>query len=402
MNGSQGLLLVAGREVRERGRSKGFLVSMVLTIVFIAAVIILPQLLGGGPSTHRVGLVGEGNESVMAAVEELAIANLEPGEEPDTFETIPFPDRQAANTALENDQVDVLLIDGSELVTGSGGFFGGSGLVELFQQAAGTVRIQELLAENPDAAEDVIEILSSEPLAVTTLGGEDPDGDTRPLVAYAGLVLMYIAILSYGTWTLTGVTEEKSSRVVEVLLGTLKPWQLLGGKVLGIGLLGVSQFLLTLLVALLALRLTDSFELPAISVESLSVLLLWFILGFAVYSVAFGAAGSLASRPEEAQSASFPLSMVAVVGFFVSFQVLNEPQSLAARIATFFPFTAPYVVPIRNALDSISPVEHVLSIIVMMTSIVVIVRLSGRVYRGGVLGSGARIKIREAWRGGAS
>ena len=398
MNGWQGLALVARREVRERGRSKSFLISLVLTVVVVAGVFVVPQLLGRGADTHRIGTVGAGNEPVVGAAEELAAAGLAEDEDPDTFLAIPYPNLAAARAALEDDEVDLILVDGEAIVLKSSGFSSQGGPIELLQRAAGSVRLQELVAENGQAVADVVAILSSEPLRVSTLSGEDLEGDVRPLVAYVGLILMYIAILGYGTWTLTGVTEEKNNRVVEVLLATLRPWQLLGGKVLGIGVLGMLQFLLTLAVAFTVVRLTSLIDLPDLPVATVAVLFLWFVLGFAVYSVGFGAAGALASRPEEAQTVSFPLSTVAVVGFFVSFQVLDDPLSPAARIASFFPFTAPYVVPIRNSLDGIALWEHALAVLAMLVSIVVMVRIAGRIYRGGVLRSGGRVKIRDAWR----
>lgn len=390
--------MVARRELRERGRSRSFLISLAVTVLIVAGVVIVPQLVGGGPDEYLIGVVGEGNEPIIAAARELTAAELDEGEEPDVYMTRQLPDISAARAALSADDVDLVLANGNEILVKTAGFFSVGGPAELLQRAAGSVRLQELVAESGQAVADVIAILSSEPLRLSTLSGDDLEDDTRPALAYVGLVLMYIAILSYGTWTLTGVTEEKSNRVVEVLLATLRPWQLLGGKVLGIGLLGMIQFLLTLVVAFAAVRVTDLIDLPDLPVATLAILFMWFVLGFAIYSVAFGAAGALASRPEEAQSASFPLTMMAVVGFFVSFQVLEDPESTAARIATYFPFTAPYVVPIRSSLDGITLWEHSLAVVIMIISISVMVRIAGRIYRGGVLRSGARVKIREAWR----
>jgi ABC-2 type transport system permease protein len=252
--------------------------------------------------------------------------------------------------------------------------------------------------ENGQAAADVIEILSSSPLEVVSLDGEDPEGDIRPVIAYAGLLLMYIAILSYGSWTLTGVTEEKNNRVVEVLLATLRPWQLLGGKVLGIGLLGVGQFVLTIGFAFILVNMTDALDIPRLPIDGLLFLILWFILGFSVYSVSYAAAGSLASRPEDAQSAAFPMTMLAVAGFFVSINALDDPTSMLARVTSFVPFTAPFVVPIRQSLDGIGAVEHVATAIVAIFSIVLLVRLSARIYAGGLLRFGRRVKLKEAWR----
>lgn len=400
MTGLTGMWMVAKRELRERGRSKSFVISCVVTLVLVIGALIVPQLLGGEPTTHEIGAVGKGNDSIVDAAQSLANAeagDAPEGSEPDRFEVTGFANRTDAEAALVAGEVDVVLIDGTTILQERAGF-SGSGLVERLQSAAGSVRLQQLVAENGQAAADVIAILSSRPLNVTTVAGEDPEGDARPIIAYGGLLLMYLAILSYGAWTLTGVTEEKNNRVVEVLLATLRPWQLMGGKVLGIGLLGVFQFSLTVGVTFAVVRAANLVEIPALPPSTLWVLVLWFILGFAVYSVSYAAAGSLTSRPEDAQTASFPLTMLAVAGFLVSLQALDDPNSTLSRVTSFVPFTAPYVVPIRNSLDGIRPLEHVVAVMVALVSVFLLIRLAARIYSGGLLRFGARTKIREAWR----
>lgn len=397
VSGIGGMRLVAMRELRERGRSKSFLIGSVLTLLLVAAVLMLPPLLGGEPTTHQIGIVGEENEPIVEAARELAIAEAGEGDEPDLYETVRYTERDDAEEALSAGEVDLVLIEGATVLQERTGF-SGNGLVDAVQRAAGSVRLQRLVEENGQAAADVIEILSSSPLEVVSLDGEDPAGDLRPVIAYAGLLLMYIAILSYGSWTLTGVTEEKNNRVVEVLLATLRPWQLLGGKILGIGLLAIGQFVLTVGFAFVLVNLTGVVDIPALPPESLLVLVVWFVIGFSIYSVSYAAAGSLASRPEDAQSAAFPMTMIAVVGFFVSINALDDPTSTLARIVSFVPFTAPFVVPIRQSLDGIGLVEHVAAVVVAVLAIFVLVRLSARIYAGGLLRFGRRVKLKEAWR----
>lgn len=399
ISGIGGMWLVARRELRERGRSKAFIISCVVTLLLVGAALIVPRLVGGDAAIHKIGVVGADNQAVIDAAQDLAAADvdLEEGEEPDQFDAIEFSNQEAAEEALVAGDVDLVLIDGTTLLQERSGF-SGNGLVETLQRAAGSVRLQRLVEENGQAAADVIEILSSSPLEVTSLSGEDPEGDIRPVIAYAGLLLMYIAILSYGSWTLTGVTEEKNNRVVEVLLATLRPWQLLGGKVLGIGLLAIGQFILTIGFAFAMVNLTDALDIPSLPIDSLVFLVLWFVLGFSVYSVSYAAAGSLASRPEDAQSAAFPMTMLAVAGFFVSINALDDPTSTLARIMSFIPFTAPFVVPIRQSLDGIGTVEHAAAVVVAIIAIVVLIRLAARIYAGGLLRFGRRVKLKEAWR----
>lgn len=401
MSGWTGLSLVTRREIRERARTKGFLISSILTLVVITAAIVIPSIVGGGADTHRVGVLGEGNEEIVAAASEFSVAEAsgEGGREPDAYETVSYGSRDEAAEGLRVGDVEVVLIDGATALVASEGF-GGASLLDTLQQAAGAVRLQNLVASSEEAA-SVIEVLSEDPLEVTTVAGEDSAAPERGTIAYGGLVLMYIAVLSYGNAALTGVTEEKNNRVVEVLLATLRPWQLLGGKVLGIGLLGLVQFAATLSVAFIALKATNALDLPTLDATTVAVLVLWFILGFSVFSVLYAAAGALASRPEEAQSASLPMTMIAVIAFFLSFGVLGEPDSALARIATFVPFTAPFVVPIRSSLGAISLAEHVLAVVVTVLAIVLLVRVAARIYSGGLLRFGRRVRLREAWKGEA-
>ena len=391
--------MVARRELRERGRSKSFLITTIVTLVIVVGLVVLPEVIGGGTSDYRVGSIGEGNEAIIEAAELLGNAEDEPDAEPSVSITaVEMESREDAESGLEEGELDAVLIDGSELLVESVGGFGGSEIVGLLQRGAASVELESIVAEEGDVAADVIEVMTSDPLETTTLSGGDPADETRGAVAYAGLLLLYIAVLIYGTTILYGVTEEKTNRVVEVLLSTIKPWQLLGGKILGIGLLGIAQFAGTILVALLTVRLTGIYEIPTLNAWSVVNLVMWFILGFLVFGVLFGAAGSLVSRMEDAQNVAFPMSLTAVVGFFVAITTLSDPDGAAAVIGTFIPLTAPFVVPVRAALDAIPVWQYVASLIITSASIVGLVLVTGRIYAGGLLRYGGRVKIREAWR----
>jgi ABC-2 type transport system permease protein len=210
-----------------------------------------------------------------------------------------------------------------------------------------------------------------------------------------------MAVLLYGTWILTGVTEEKSNRVVEVLLSSIRPWQILGGKILGIGTLAMAQLLGTLVIAVVALRTTGAFDLPPVEVSSIFNLLLWFVIGFLIFAVLFGAAGSLVSRMEEANTIAFPMTMAAVVGFFFSIISLDDPSGVVATVGTFIPLTAPFVVPVRAALEAIPAWQYVVALVICILFIGVATRVAGRIYAGGLLRYGGRVRVREAWQSAA-
>jgi ABC-2 type transport system permease protein len=399
MSGFTGVWLVAARELRERGRSKAYLISTIFTIVILLGAIFVPALIGGDGTTHEIGLVGEGGQELVDAAAELAEQRAvdEPAER---FETHVFDSVEEAESALNEGTIDVAVVDVTELLTRGAGFFGGSSADSRLQESAATVRIQDLVVENAEAAE-VVNLLASEPLEVRTLGdASEEEQALRGAIAFGGLILMYMAVLTYGTWMLSGVTEEKTNRVVEVLLSTLKPWQIFAGKLAGIGFLGVGQMAALIVIALVALRLNDSIDLPALPLDSVVALIGWFVLGFLLYATLFGAAGSLVSRMEDAQNAAAPLSILAVIGYLFSFTALGDPGGTVAVVGTFVPFTAPYVAPIRLAFGEIGGWEMALSVLVTISTIVLMVRLAGRVYSGGLLRFGSRVKWRDAFRTG--
>lgn len=399
MSGLGTLWQVSLREITERARSKAYLLTTGLTVLIVLGLIVLPDLFGSSTTERTIGSVGSGNEVIVSTAVDLGNANDEPGEPPSiALETVPYDDREEALAALESGEVDAVLVDGEEMIVENIGGFGGSAFVGGLQRAAGTVQIQNIIEEEGQAAADIIEILTSDPLQTTTLTERDAEeSESRTVVAYFGLLLLYLAVLLYGTWILTGVTEEKSNRVVEVLLSSVRPWQILGGKILGIGILALAQLLGTIAVAVIALRVTGAFDLPPIEIGAVLNLLLWFVVGFLIFAVLFGAAGSLVSRMEDANTIAMPMSMTAVVGFFVSITALNDPDGIVAVIFTFIPVTSPFVVPVRTALAAIPVWEYIVALVIALVAIGVLTGIAGRIYAGGLLRYGGRVKLREAW-----
>jgi ABC-2 type transport system permease protein len=275
---------------------------------------------------------------------------------------------------------------------------GSSGLVGLLNGTAQTLEFQDLIAGAGVSADELTEILATDALEVRGLEPEDPNRATNQAVSFVAMFLLYFAILSYGAWTLNGVIEEKSNRIVEVLMSALRPHHLLSGKVLGIGLLGLVQLVLVSGSALIAALAVDLLAVPQVTVSVAVSLVLWFVLGFAFYAVAYAGLGALVSRMEDAQSVATPLTLVGVVGYMVAFQALEHPDGLVARITTYLPPTAPFVVPIRTVQSAIPWWELVASVVVMVAATYGMIRLAGRLYSGGILHIGQRMKVREAWR----
>ncbi|MDH3190893.1 MAG: ABC transporter permease, partial [Acidimicrobiia bacterium] len=143
---------------------------------------------------------------------------------------------------------------------------------------------------------------------------------------------------------------------------------------------------------------SGSVDIPEIPATALANLVIWFVLGFLLYATLFGAAGSLVSRVEEAQTVAMPMTLSSVGGFMAGYAVLADPDGPVAVITTLIPLTAPFTVPIRVALVAIPAWQYALSVALTMAMLYVAIRLAGRIYAGGLLRFGSRTKLREAWR----
>jgi ABC-2 type transport system permease protein len=390
VNGARKAWLVAAREMRERSRSRAFLASLIVMVVVVAGIIVLPSLLSSGGGIKDIGVTG-------SIPTELPQAIHTQGDAVDIHARVrPYETLAAGQRAVRNGDIDVLVVDGQRLewrrqtddqlraiVTGAIQFVA----IRDRAEAAGI---------NPDKMLALVAPVPVKNVELGQVAGRSRDDETA---AFIMTVLLFMSIATYGAMVLSGVVEEKASRVVEVLLARMPARSLLAGKVAGIGLLGLGQIALTALIALVAVTMTDSASIPAVRGSVLAWVVMWFVLGYALYATVFGALGALASRPEDAQSAAGPVSVVLIAGYFVSFAAIGSPDTVWAKIVSFFPATAPLAMPNRIAMGATAWWEPVLAVAVTVAAIAALVQFGGRVYSGGILHTGPTLKLREAWHG---
>jgi ABC-2 type transport system permease protein len=183
---------------------------------------------------------------------------------------------------------------------------------------------------------------------------------------------------------------------MEVILSAVRPPELLAGKVIGIGLLGLGQFAAVALAGTIA-AISVGRHLPPSTPGAIGLVVLWFVLGYAFYCSAF-AAGAASSRQEEAPTVAGPLTVLILLGYFVSLGVQSNPDDVLARITPFVPPLAPLVMPARMLLGHAQPWELPASVAVMLVATYGLVRLAGRAYSGNILRFGGRITLRELLR----
>lgn len=357
MRGMRPVYLVARREIRERVRTRGFLIATALTLLGVLAIVAISAInSGGGPKTATVAALGDRDRAVLAEVE---------GEHEALDLTIKGSDRD-----LNEDQARQALIDG--------------------EIDAALIGRRVLISQ--DAPEALAAVLARTQVEVVS----DPDAeDDASGIAFLTTLLMYLAIISAGYTVSSGVVEEKTSRVVELILGAVKPSQLLAGKVLGIGLVSLLQFGLIVVTGFVAASLAGSIDLPDATATTAVLALLFFILGFIFYGCAFATAGAIVSRQEDSQSSTSPLMVLLVGGYLASFPVIDDPDSTLAVILSFVPPVAPMIVPVRAATDSIPPEQLALSILCMLAGCAALIWAAGKIYERAILRMGAPLKFGE-------
>ena len=375
--------LVAGREISTRIRDKGFLIGSAVLIVLILGMLVFQVAVNSGTDTTEIGVV-----SAPAAVTDALRAQGEPlGTD---VQIRKYEDEATARAAVQDGDVDAALLspsgDQPELLVEATG-----GQVEsLVQSALQTLSLDQQLTASGLQLQlpPRVDVVALDP---------DADADTEAaVVALVGVVVLYSLLILFGQFVAQGVVEEKSSRVVELLLATMRPWQLLAGKILGLGLLGLAQMLVIAVIGVAGALTFDVVELPGRLIGTVVTVVAWFVLGYAFYASVFAAAASLVSRQEDLGSVITPASLLLVVGFVISVQAAQAPTGTLATVTSFIPGLSPLVMPVRQAAGGTQWWEVVVAVLLMLVSIAAIVRIGGRIYSGALLRTGGKVKLREA------
>lgn len=383
--------LIAGRVFAERLRSRAFQVSTGISLVIVLGLIIAPQLFGDdGPDAFTIGLL-----DTDAAAQQAIEATAPVFDAEVTFADV--ADRDDALVRLEDGDLDGVVEDGQRLLVFDEAHTG-------MEQVVETALQQRTLQQRLDAAgiapAEAADLLAPAEVEVVALSGRDgEDVQTGQGIALFGIILLFISVTTSAGFLLMGTVEEKSSRVVEVLLGAVRPWHLLAGKLAGMGALALGQFALIVAAALTAVVATDAVDLPATTASAVVWTLVWLVLGYAFYATFFAVAGALASSMEDAQSTAGPINILLLAAYLASIFVVGEdPNSIAAVVLSILPPFAPLAMPARIATGAAAPWEVALALGLMVPAIYGTIRLAGRLYAEGLLRTGGRVKVREIWR----
>jgi ABC-2 type transport system permease protein len=385
--------LVMRREIVERIREKAFLYSTGVSLLLIAGAAALPAFIGDDDGGFDVGFVGAAPSEIQRSAADPTLSAVDVVITPREYE-----DRAAAESALEAEEIDAAVVDGKQLI---GREEVPAELQAFLPEVSSRLRLLETLNEAGVPPGQIQEALNPAPLEVSALDPPEQDQDEKSGLASIGSIILFLQVFGYGYWVSMGVVEEKSSRVVEIILAKIRPAQLLAGKVIGIGLLGLMQLILIVGVGLTIAVATGSIELPSGTGEIIALVLVWFLLGYAFYSSLFAVSGALVSRVEELQSSTAPMSILLFASYFIGITATNNPDSTLATVASYLPPSAPLAMPQRAIVGDASGVEVVLSMAITLAAAAALIPIAGRLYTGGILRMGGVVKLREAWRSSA-
>jgi ABC-2 type transport system permease protein len=236
--------------------------------------------------------------------------------------------------------------------------------------------------------------------------GEEKNTDGVFIASFVIGLMIYITLAIYGQQILGAVVEEKETRIAEILFSSARPFELMMGKLVGVGLAGLTQLgiwvgTIAVLVGVLALQADFSTIVPFLpTITPLMVLyfLIFFLLGFFLYASIFALIGSMVTTVQEGSQFAFPPIMIMLAGFYFCFAVIRDPNSTVSFWATIAPFLAPITMPVRILAETPPFWQIGLSILVNLAAIAGLVWLASRVYRVGMLMYGKRATIPEVWK----
>ncbi len=384
--------LVAGREVRERVRARSFLLGTALLVLIVLAFGVVSNFIGGDDTpTIDIGVAPADVTAAAADLEE-ALGDTAALFGRDAVVTS-IDTAAAAREQLERDDLDVVVdIERQEIVFADRV---DDEVLAIAQQAWSSIEVRSALADFGLDPAQIDAALTPTALQPVSLDGDDGVDGLAILTGMITAILLYIVLQTFGTYVLTGVVEEKSTAVIEVLLVRANPHQLIAGKVIGIGVVAMIQFAAAVAAGLVSLGISGV-EVPGEVWAAVPMSIVWFLGGYALYSTLFALAGSLVSRQEDANAAAMPINTALIGAYVLVFVLGSDPESTTSAVLSVIPPSAPLLMPMRMAAGAATAVEVIAALVLLVVAILLAWRLAGRIFEHVLLNRGSRIAWRDA------
>lgn len=404
--------VIARREFLERVRTKWFMIVTLLGPIGLVGIVVIPAYLGKKSAEKGVAIqvIDESERGVGEAMAGAAVAldskyKIEP--------IAPGPDDAEMWKRVDAERIDGFLRIPAGIVDGEDALYRGDNaasfsvraeLTKLVNFAVVGLRAQDAGLDQ----ENVLKILR--PVGVSMEGAAGASGAGLFVAGYVVMFLLYMAILLYAMNVMRGVIQEKTSRVVEIVISAARPRALMLGKIIGVGSVGLAQLALWSVLALVLINYrgpilgffgiegASSLSLPNLGALDFAVVLAYFLLGFFLYAALYAAIGALVSSEQEASQLQMPVVLLLIIPVMSVGALTDDPNGPIASALTMFPFSSPVLMPMRYLLDGASGTSVLISLAILCATIAATVWVAAKIYRLGILLTGKRPSFRTILR----
>ena len=403
------ILAVARWEYIEKVKTKTFIVSLIITPLIIILFSVLPSLLFRDevPNVEMVGIIDTSGIYFDELDKAMSQYTLPDGKRNYLLINLTFKDKnlkELKSTATKNIQKN--LIEGCLIIYSfkndsisaeyRSKSLGNFKVVGRFEEALSSIRLKHKL-ENEGIDTKFLSYFKDK-INVAQLkieeGGKVSDLDffTTFFTSIIFILLLMMMVVYSGQMLVRSMIEEKSSRLIEVLISSSTPDELLTGKIIGLSLLGLTQIFIWLIIGI---SLVTGAIVPPNAFNNILPMLLYFILGFLFYSSLFVGIGSTVTTEQEAQQITTYLSLILMLPVVIALPAIQNPDFIVTKVLSYFPLTTPTVMLLRLNVETVSPIELVLTLSIMIISIIVVTKLSAKIFRIGILSYGSKPTLRD-------
>jgi ABC-2 type transport system permease protein len=408
-----GIFTVLGFTFKEYVRKKSFIISTIIMLLLTVILFCLPSIISSIQSATSGGAGASGNQSSLGTVYVIdsdkilssdfsALHTAFPGysfeaESADKLKSL-------ENTTKNSDKMSIVVLYLQNNTPAFAYYVKKSGNgpdTDMLSKTLKSAYTTKLLSENnvPDSVTS--KVLSDVPYSVTELGKGMLAG---MISSYAIIFVLFFAIYMYGYWVAMSIASEKTSRVMELLITSTKPSRIVIGKSAAMGLIGLMQLALIILTGIATYMIAfpkdlkllgETFSLSNFSPLAIIMIFVYFLLGFSLYAMLNAVAGATISKAEDIQSAIMPISMIAMISFYLSYAGVLSPDSTMAKVVSIIPFTAPFSMPTRLLNTNVPGYEVVASVLLLILTTALMGFISIKLYSSAVLHYGKKLKFSE-------
>lgn len=414
------LFIIVRKEYLERVRTRAFVLGTALGPLLIALMMFGPHLLAErtGPERQTIVIVDPGDGIASTQLEEmLRGAAAMQGENFPLVVSFERPEgifdedavREVLDGRVEIDEIDAYVILAQNFMrTGRATYYGetlsGAIGVQALENYLDQVVQEQRMRGLGIAAADLADVLRGAQLERRTIGvDEEQDLQSRALVGIAMIMMLYMMMVLYGQFTMSAVIEDKSTRVVEVMLASVTPSQLMVGKVVGQGLVGFTQFVIWAAAGGLFSNFGGQVAGMDLDFGQIDAALwgwfgVFFVLGFLMYSALYAGVGALCSSMQDAQNYQFPITALIVLPMLLLSVAMQAPDSGPAMVLSMIPLFTPILMFIRVVVGDPALWQVLLSIVLLAGTVALLLRVAGKLFRMSILHFGKAPSWAEVFR----